>query len=234
MKKIVLVILVMGLVPLGYFSFYISQVDSSVSVATNSVELSLDENLDVPILEYEVLDEKEENLTLDEVDKALVLEAKSLEEIEPEMVEERKDTWVQADIEDVEKEFSAKEGVSPLNAIKLPKNSIKNLNVGDTVLLPNMGSGEFEAKITERKRHKNGSVTVTGNLIGSGNQYSVVLTEGQNMSFGTVNTPNGSFEIETRNGVGYVYSTDDIDRAYIDHSKSDVLVPHIDKPKKIR
>ena len=227
MKRAILVIVALGLALVGYLSFYTSKVDSSVSVATNSVELDLDENLDVPTLEDEVLDEKEENLTLDDVDKALVLDSKSLEETEPEMVKERKDTWVQSNMEDIEKEFSSKEGVSPLIAIKLPKNTIKNLNVGDTVVLPNMGNGEFEAKITEKKIHKNGSVTVLGNLIDSGNQYAVVLTEGKNMSFGTVNTPNGSFEIETRNGVGYVYSTDDIDRAYIDHDKSDVIVPNI-------
>ena len=225
MKKFILVILVFSLVFLWYFTFFSSKVDSSVSVVTNSVELNLDENLEIPILEDEVLDNKEENLTLDEVDRALVLEEKTLEVIEPEMVEERKDIWVQDDIEDVVKEFSSKEGVSPIIAINLPKNTIKNLNVGDTVLLPNMANGNFEAKITEKKTHKNGSVTVLGNLIGSGNQYAVVLTEGKNMSFGTINTPNGSFEIETRNGVGYVYSTDDIDRAYIDHNKTDVLVP---------
>lgn len=222
MKK---VILVFSLVFLWYFTFFSSKVDSSVSVATNSVELNLDENLDIPTLEDEVFDDKEENLTLDDIDKVLVLEDKVVEEVEPEMVEERKDIWVQYDMEDVEKEFSSKEGVSPLIAINLPKNTIKNLNVGDTVLLPNMANGNFEAKITEKKTHKNGSVTVLGNLIGSGNQYAVVLTEGKNMSFGTINTPNGSFEIETCNGVGYVYSTDDIDRAYIDHNKTDVLVP---------
>ncbi len=225
MKKIILVILVLGLVLLLYFTFFYSKIDSSVSVATNSVELNLDENLDIPTLDDEVLDSKEENLTLDDIDKALVLEEKSIEKIEPEIVEERKDIWVQSDMKNVEKKFSSKEEVLPLIAIKLPKNTIKNLNVGDTVVLPNMGNGEFEAKITEKKTHKNGSVTVSGNLIDSGNQYAVVLTEGKNMSFGTVNTPNGSFEIETRNGVGYVYSTDDIDRAYIDHNKTDVLIP---------
>ena len=226
MKKIILVIVVLGVALVGYLSFFASKVDSSVSVATNSVELDLDENLEIPTLDNDVFDNKEENLTLEEIDKVLVLESKNLDEIEPEMVEERKDIWGQTDMDEVEKEFSSKEGVSPLRAIKLPKNSIKSLKVGDTVVLPNMGNGEFEAKISEKKTHKNGSVTVSGNLTGSGNQYAVVLTEGKNMSFGTVTTPNSSFEIETRNGVGYVYSTDDIDRAYIDHSKTDVIVPH--------
>jgi hypothetical protein len=69
-------------------------------------------------------------------------------------------------------------------------------------------------------------VTVTGNLIDSGNEYSIVLTEGKNMSFGSVTTPNGTFEIETKDGKGYVYSTTSIDNKWIDYSKSDTLEPH--------
>jgi hypothetical protein len=210
-----------------YFSFFSSQVQVTEVISVNTIENLEDAFIEEPQLE-ELIEEKEENLSVDDIDKALELE-KDLdvpEEVEPEMVAETKDIMVETSMEEVVKNFAPKEGIKPVAAIELPKNSISKLNIGDTILLPNMGNGEFEAKITNKKEHKNGSVTVTGNLVDTGNQYSVVLTEGKNMSFGTVTTPNGSYEIEVKDGQGYVYSTDAIDREWIDHSQSDTLSPH--------
>ena len=232
MKNIILVILLLCLILLGYFGFFYSKVDSLGLVKVNSIELDFDENLDIPILEANQIDDTEENLTLYEINKALILEKKNIDNLEPD-IEESKDIWSQAIISDVEKEFSSKEGVSPIGAIRLPKNSIKKLNIGDTVTLPNIGNNKFEAKITKKKIHKSGSVTIFGNLIDSEKGYGIILTEGKNMSFGTIITPNGSFEVETQNGVGYIYSTNDIDMSYIDHTKTDIIIPHIDKLKKI-
>jgi hypothetical protein len=43
-------------------------------------------------------------------------------------------------------------------------------------------------------------------------------------------TPDGAFEIESKNGVEYIYSVGDINKRYMDYTKSDVLVP----PKKVK
>jgi hypothetical protein len=187
--------------------------------------------LEAPPLEDEALVLDEEQLNLDSLEEDLEEEkVLSIEEVEPEMLQEEsievKDIMVETDIEEVKKNFPSKEGISPLIAIEILKGSVSKLNIGDKISLPYMGSGEYEATITEKTIHKNGSVSVTGNLDDSGTQYSVVLTEGKNMSFGTISTPNGSFEIETKNGQGYVYSTDTIDQKWIDYGKSDTLEPH--------
>jgi hypothetical protein len=229
MKRVILGLVVFVLVVVAYFLFSSSKVDSSVSVVTNSVELNLDEELELPPLDKELLEDKEENLSLDDIDKALKEEKPmEIKEVEPEMVADVKDIMVETTMSEVQKEFPSKEGITPTATIALAQGVISKLKVGDTISLPYMGNGEFDAKITKKTTHKNGSVTVTGNLVDTGNQYAVVLTEGKKMSFATVTTPNGSYEIETRNGVGYVYATDDIDKKWIDHSKEDVLIPHGD------
>lgn len=173
----------------------------------------------------DILDEEqEENLSVEDIDKALESEENNIvpKEVEPEMVAEVRDIMTETSMEEVEKNFSSKQGINPVIAVNIPKNSISTLSIGDTVSLPYMGSAQFDAKIASKKTHANGSVTVSGNLVDN-KQYSVVLTEGKNMSFGTVATPNGSYEIETRNGQGYVYSTDEIDREWIDYGKGDTL-----------
>ena len=204
----------------------------STSNSTVTDKIEEEKILEAPLLEDEALIFDEEDLKFDNLEKSLEEEDKDLvpKEVVPEMVQEasreRKDIMVQTDIEEVKKSFPTKEGVSPLIAVEIPKGTVSKLNIGDKILLPYMGTGEYEATITEKTTHKNGSVSVTGNLDDSGNQYSVVLTEGKNMSFGTVTTPNGSFEIETKNGQGYVYSTDSIDQKWIDYTKSDTLESH--------
>ena len=203
------------------------------SNSTSTVTDNKEENiLDAPMLEDEALIFDEESLKLDKVEKSLEEEDKNLvpKEVEPEMVQEESvevnNIMVETDMEEVKKSFPAKEGISPLIAVEIPKGSVSKLNIGDKIALPYMGTGEYEATITGKITHKNGSVSVTGNLDDAGKRYSVVLTEGKNMSFGTVTTPDGSFEIETKDGQGYVYSTDTIDQKWIDYSKSDTLESH--------
>jgi len=228
MKKVLLIVAITLVAVVGY-QLLSSSKKSEQPLASNIKEINIEKlEVELPILEDEGLELEEENLSLEDIDKALKEEEKIEipEEVEPEMVAETKDLMVELSMEEVQENFPSKEGIKPVIAIELPKNSIAKLNVGDTVALPYMGNGEFEAKITKKSKHKNGSVTVSGNLIDTGNQYSVVLTEGKNMSFGTITTPNGSFEIETKNGQGYVYSTDAIDKAWIDYGKKDTLVPN--------
>jgi len=170
-------------------------------------------------------DKVEANLTL--VISQIDLNISQEEDNKLEIKEERiVDIFVETTIDEVSKDFPPKEEVEPLIAINIPKKSIKNLKIGDIVYLPNMGDGEFNAQIISKKIHKSGTVTVIGHLLDDGGDYSVVLTEGRNMSFGTITTPNGAFEIEARGGKGYIYSTEEIDSAMVDYSKDDTLIPN--------
>ena len=126
-------------------------------------------------------------------------------------------------IEEVEKIISKKQGVEPLFAIKIDKSTIRQLEIGETLALPYMGG--YEAKVSNKIVHKNGSVSITGNLVNADNNYVVVFTEGKSAIFGTVTTPDGAYEVETKNGQGYIYAVNDIDSKWIDYTKSDTVNP---------
>jgi len=222
MKKVIIFIVLLSTAVLSYLLLSNSNQD------TASIKEKI---LEAPQLEEEelIFDDKElDNLDMLEED----INALKMEKIKPlvrkqeELEKEVKDIIVEADIEEVKEHFPTKKGISPLIAIAMPKGAVSQLNIGDKISLPYMGSGEYEATITSKTTHKNGSVSITGNLDDLGNDYSIVLTEGKNMSFGTINTPDGTFEIESKNGEGYVYSTNSIDNKWIDYSKSDTLEPH--------
>lgn len=197
----------------------------SVQSVTKDVS-SQSQNDEFPLLEI-TKDEVEENLTLaiSQIDLNISQEEDNKSDTKEERIV---DIFVETTIDEVSKDFPPKEDIEPLTAINIPKSSIKNLKIGDIVYLPNMGDGEFNAQITSKKIHKSGTVTVTGYLLDDGGDYSVVLTEGKNMSFGTITTPNGDFEIEARGGKGYIYSAEAINSAMIDYSKDDTLIPNRD------
>lgn len=227
MKKIIFFLLLVVVAIGVYFSSVSSEKQVPEIITLDDIEQIEDDFDEEPLLE-ELIEEKEENLSIKDIEKVLDLEDNELmpKEIEPEMVADALDIMVETEMADVEKNFPSKEGIKPVTAIEMSKNSVAKLNIGDTVSLPYMGTGQFDAKITAKTTHKNGSVTVSGNLVDSNSGHSVVLTEGKNMTFGTVTTPNGSYEIEVKNGQGYVYSTDEIDKKWIDYGKSDTLTPH--------
>lgn len=233
MKKIIIASAII-MVAILIYSF-IPQTTSTNSPLTDVASTPEEIDKDGEMLELPELDDKallsaveEENLTQEDMDEAFTEDTTLPQEVEPEMVQEVQDIMVESDINEIKNKLPLKKGVTPIIGVEIAKNSITQLKVGDTIALPYMGSGEYEAKIENKTTHANGSVSVSGHLLDSNNQYSVVLTEGKNSSFGTVTTPNGSFEIETKDGQGYVYSTDEIDQEWIDHSKGDTLHPEHD------
>lgn len=195
MKKILsfLVLIIIGIII--YFSFF--------SYNAKSIN-KVDNDIDANNLLLNIIEEEEENFTLlniEDIEKELASE-KNEEilaiEIKPNVAEDAKEIMVETDINSVKKSFQPKKKIFPIVAIELPKNSISKLNIGDIVSLPYMGTGQFNAEITSKTTHNNGSVSISGNLVDEDKEFSVVLTEGKNMSFGTITTPNGSFEIETK------------------------------------
>jgi len=228
MKKVIIVTALLSTAVLTYQLLSDSIRETSIIEQEKILEAPKlqEETLIFDDKELDQLDKLEEDLEADF--KPLPIEKRkepvTLEKEEAE--KEVKDIMVEADIEEVKEHFPTKRGIKPLIAITLPQKTISHLDIGDKVSLPYMGAGEYEATITTKTTHKNGSVTVSGNIDDLGKGYSVLLTEGKSMSFGTVTTPDGTFEIESKNGEGYIYSTKDIDKRWIDYSKSDTLKPH--------
>ncbi len=225
MKKVIL----LGLILISTISIYFtySEVeDRNKNITLNESEIEV-EDLELDIFEEKMLQKVEEHLSLSKIDKVLEEEKShiTLKDIEPEIVRDSIDIITPLSLDEV-KNLPLKEGITPLTAIQLTKNTIKKLKVGDRISLPQLGDGQFDANITSKIVHKNGAISVSGNLLDTYGHYSVVLTEGKNMIFGTINTPSGSFEIEVKDGSGYIYATQTIDENWIEYEKDDFLIPN--------
>ena len=67
----------------------------------------------------------------------------------------------------------------------------------------------------------NGDRSWSGHLYGYGDEYSVVFTQGETLSFATIQTPDGVFLLEGQGDRGWIFR-DTLDEL-IDPSKTDVI-----------
>lgn len=117
-----------------------------------------------------------------------------------------------------------KKKIAPLVAFQYKQGTIKNMRVGDTLVLPEIDGESIEVRTESKKITKRGNTFIRASLAdGSGSHGDIiVMTEGSTSTFFSVRTSQKSYEGEVIDGVGYIYSTADM-RKSVDHSISDAI-----------
>jgi hypothetical protein len=130
------------------------------------------------------------------------------------------------DIDSVRLDTEPIEGVEPIAALRMKKNTIKEIELGDTILLPSIEGSTYELTVTHKEVSSRGNVSIDGSFSENGVKYTAILTEGSKATFISMNTPEGTYEIALLNGIGYVYANSDINKAKIDYTKTDEVTVH--------
>ncbi len=117
--------------------------------------------------------------------------------------------------------------ITPITAIEI---ETKQLKKNDILKLPDIEGVDYEITITSIQTNAS-SITSTGSFTDEGIKYSTTITQSNNESFITLSTPKGTYEIETKNGVGYIYNTQDIRKHLQKGIKDDVIILPIPKKK---
>ena len=125
--------------------------------------------------------------------------------------------------EDAEFSIPCRQNVKPVSAFTIKPDTIKQLFIGDSILLPEVNDVSYKATVKKRTVGKNGSVSLVASLEGEGKRYYSIMTEDDNASYITLVSPEGVFEFEALNGQGYTYRSSDINNSMIDYSKSDSI-----------
>jgi len=113
--------------------------------------------------------------------------------------------------------------VEPIAAIRMQKEKIKNIKVGESILLPVIDNNEYTIKVIHHHISERGNVSIDGSFQENGITYHAILTEGKASAYITMNTPSGSYEVEVLDGLGFIYSSSDIEQEKIDYTQSDTL-----------
>ena len=123
-----------------------------------------------------------------------------------------------------------RKNITPLTAIEMETQQLQKLKKNDTLKLPDIEGVDYEVTITSIQKNAS-SVTSTGSFTDEGIRYSTTITQSNKESFITLSTPKGTYEIETRNGVGYIYRIQDIRQHLQKGNKNDVIILPIPKKK---
>jgi len=125
-------------------------------------------------------------------------------------------------IDDLKISLPPREDVKPVMAIAMNSEKVLHLTIGDEIEIP-LPNGVYRAIIESKKINPSISLALTGNLEDDdNNNYSITLTQGKRSVFATVTSPDGAFEIEVKDGKGYIYRTSDI-KKNIDYTQSDEI-----------
>ena len=155
------------------------------------------------------------------------VEKKSIEEDTIEVFYESKVIFEEESIDDMKLIVEHMPDVMPVGAVRMQKGMIADIKVGDTLTLPSIDGNSYELKVVKRFVSDIGNVSIDGIYMENDIAYRSILTEGKNVSFVSMNTPIGTYEVELQDGRGYIYAVSDIENAKIDYSKSDVIeAPH--------
>ena len=112
--------------------------------------------------------------------------------------------------------------------LKIAKQQFTSIGVGDKLKLPiPQTSQSYEMSIAQVGRHRNGDKTLKGHLTNQP-EYAVVVTEGQNSTYATINTPDGSFMLEAKQDQGWLVAANDLD-VLSDPNLSDYQIPDINR-----
>ena len=136
-------------------------------------------------------------------------------------------------IEEASLTTKPRKNITPVGAIRMPSNSMATLTPNDTFTLRDIEGADYTMTISGIQEHDDGSVTKTGQFTDEGIIYTTTITQAEHSSFITLSTPQGLYEIETSNEVGYIYRTDTIRKQMQNTKISDVIVlptPKAPKP----
>jgi hypothetical protein len=121
-----------------------------------------------------------------------------------------------------------KSKVEPISGFTYEQGAIKNIEIGDRLLMPDIENIRYELKVTQKRVNIDGSVTIETTVENGEPSNYAIITETKNATFVTLRAPGIVYEMEGIGGTGYIYSALEIKRAKIDYSVTDAVIP----PKK--
>lgn len=77
--------------------------------------------------------------------------------------------------------------------------------IGQQITLPLLNGNKVSAKVETIQVHPNGDYSVRGHVNGYGDDYPITMTYGEQHVFATITTPEGSYSMESLNGLGWLY-----------------------------
>ncbi len=153
----------------------------------------------------------------------VVISESNLEEELEDLHKER--SFEPLSVAELSQEMPYREFVEPVTAVVMPKEEFQDLHVGNKINFMDIEGMNYSVEL-KGVEPMNGSSSYFGKIESSdGMKYSTIVTIGEDGSgYIHLATSKGVYEIELKDGKGYVYRSRDINRALGDKKSDDFLV----------
>lgn len=96
-------------------------------------------------------------------------------------------------------------------SIQINPAQVRTLNIGDTLNLPLPDGNEYQVSISSRKLSTTGTLHLKGSYEAYGISHPVIITHGDDQTFGTISSPEGIFELSASGETGKLVATSQMD-----------------------
>jgi len=114
-------------------------------------------------------------------------------------------SWKMGDIKTGTPKIPLSEKISSYAIVELEQHPTSFPVAGQQIVLPILNGQQVAVNIQSVITNPNGDYTWSGHLEGYGTDYPVVMTYGENSIFATITTPEGSYTMESIDGLGWLY-----------------------------
>jgi len=122
-----------------------------------------------------------------------------------------------------------KRHITPVVAIHLDASTFENIQKGETLTLPDIEGLDYTLTVIDVQTYANGASSTTANYVDEGVTYTTTITHSKSETFITLATAQGLYEIETKQGTGYVYDSSNIRKQMQRPNTNDVIVLPVPK-----
>lgn len=114
-------------------------------------------------------------------------------------------SWEMGNVKAATPSIPLNEKITDYAIVQLEQNPALLPAVGEQIWLPMLGGQSVVANVESMTKNPNGDFTWSGHLQGHGTDYPVVMTYGEHSIFATITTPEGSYTMESIDGLGWLY-----------------------------
>lgn len=118
---------------------------------------------------------------------------------------ELQSSWQMGDVKSDTPTIRLSEKITEYAIVQLDQNTSQHPDVGQQIQLPMLNGASVVANVEAANLNPNGDYTWSGHLQGYGTDYPVVMTYGEHSIFATITTPQGSYTMESIDGLGWLY-----------------------------
>lgn len=114
-------------------------------------------------------------------------------------------SWKMGDVKSATPKIILNEKISAYAIVELEQHPASYPAVGEQIELPMLNGQKVVANIESVTKFPNGDYSWSGHLVGHGTDFPIVMTYGEHSIFATITTPEGSYSMESLDGLGWLY-----------------------------